>query len=222
MWYMAEQSQGAVTKATLLDAAVEFAAAHGLSDVSLRQMAAALGTSHRMLIYHFGSKEGLLVAVVNEVERRQRQSMAQLGEDERLAPDETLRRMWRTLADPSLWPLERLFYEVYGQALQGRPQTARFLDGIVDSWLAPATALGVRRGLSKRDARAWARLGLAVTRGLLLDLLATGDRKGCDDAVERFIAALPPELSGEGGGASVPRRATRPGGRRTSRSAGGR
>ena len=196
MWYMPGQSQGSVTRATLLDAAVEFAAANGLSDVSLRQMAAALGTSHRMLIYHFGSKDGLLVEVVNEVERRQRESMTALGAEDALAPDEVLRRMWRTLADASLWPLERLFFEVYGQALQGRSATTRFLDGVVDSWLEPATALGVRMGLSKRDAKAWGRLGLATTRGLLLDLLATGDRKGCDDAMERFIAALPSELSG--------------------------
>ena len=201
MWYMAEQSQAAgqsqasVTRATLLDAVVDYATANGLSDVSLRQMAAALGTSHRMLIYHFGSKEGLLVEVVNEVERRQLDSMAALGAVEGLPPDEAMRRMWRTLADQSLWPLERLFYEVYGQALQGRAHMAQFLDGVVESWLAPATALGVSRGLSKRNARAWARLGLAVTRGLLLDLLATGDRKGCDDAIERFIGTLPPELT---------------------------
>lgn len=203
MWYMPTQSQGAVTRATLLDAAVEFAAGHGLGDVSLRQMAAALGTSHRMLIYHFGSKEGLLVEVVNEVERRQRESVAALGENERLSPAETVRRMWRTLADSSLWPFERLFFEVYGGALQGRPHMTNFLDGIVDSWLQPATALGVRMGLPKRDAKAWARLGLAVTRGLLLDLLATGDRRGCDDAMERFIGALPSELSGANGGASA-------------------
>ncbi|MBV8235913.1 MAG: TetR/AcrR family transcriptional regulator [Acidimicrobiia bacterium] len=194
--------QGRGARAALLDAAVEFATVRGLSDVSLRQMATALGTSHRMLIYHFGSKEGLLAAVVNEVERRQRESMAALGADASLAPDELVRRMWRTLADPGLWPLERLFYEVYGQALQGRLQGTRFLDGIVESWLEPATALGVRMGLARRDARAWARLGLAVVRGLLLDLLATGDRKGCDDAMGRFIASLPAELSG-GGGASA-------------------
>ena len=202
MWYVSVQSQGSVTRAALLDAAVDFAAANGLSDVSLRQMAAALGTSHRMLIYHFGSKEGLLVEVVNEVERRQREGMLALGADETLTPADALREMWRTLADSSLWPFERLFFEVYGQALQGRPHMGAFLDGVVEDWLEPATALGVRRGLRKRDARAWARLGLAVTRGTLLDLLATGDRKGCDDAIEKFVASLPPELSGGGGAAA--------------------
>ena len=200
---MSVQSQGSVTRATLLDAAVAFAAGSGLTDVSLRQMAAALGTSHRMLIYHFGSKEGLLVAVVDEVERRQREAMAALGDDAGLTPADSVRRMWHTLADSSLWPFERLFFEVYGQALQGRTPMVTFLDTVVESWLEPATAVGVRSGLPKRKARAWARLGLATTRGLLLDLLATGDRKGCDDAMEAFVTVLPPELSGASAGAAV-------------------
>ena len=59
----------------LLAAAVDYAAQHGISDVSLRTLAAGLGTSHRMLIHHFGSKEGLLAAVVTEVERRQRDTL---------------------------------------------------------------------------------------------------------------------------------------------------
>ena len=46
--------------------------------------------------------------------------------------------------------------------------------------------LGAARQLP-RDARAEARLGVAVIRGLLLDLLATGDRAALDEAVERFI-----------------------------------
>jgi len=177
-----------VTKATLLEAAIEYSAQHGLSGVSLRQMAEALGTSHRMLIYHFGSKEELLVAIINEMEARQRTQMAAFEADPELPADEQLRRMWRQLADPAMWPHERLFFEVYGQALQGRPHTAQLLDTVIDSWLDPVTEIGQRLGLRKRDARANARLGLAVVRGLLLDLLATGDRKGCDDAMERFIA----------------------------------
>ena len=174
----------------LLERAVELAAANGLSDVSLRQMATALGTSHRMLIYHFGSKEGLLVAVINEMERRQLDAMAALGADGSLSTAEQVRAMWRRLADPALWPHERLFFEVYGQALQGRPHAVRLLDTVVDSWLEPATASGVRRGMTTRAARADARLGLAVVRGLLLDLLATGDRRGCDAALERYLATL--------------------------------
>jgi len=171
----------------LLAAAVEYVAAHGIGEVSLRQLAAALGTSHRMLVYHFGSKEGLLVEVIRAVEARQRDVLADLAADADLPVGEQARRMWRRLADPALWPHERLFFEVYGQALQGRPHTAALLDGIVDSWLEPLTALNIAQGLTPERARASARLGIAVTRGLLLDLLATGDRPGADAAMELFI-----------------------------------
>jgi AcrR family transcriptional regulator len=174
-------------KERLLDAAVTYVAEHGIGELSLRQLASALGTSHRMLVYHFGSKEGMLVAVIQAVEARQRQALAELAADAHLPTAEQARRMWQRLADPALWPNERLFFEVYGQALQGRPHTTALLDGIVESWLEPLTQLNIARGLSPRQARAGARLGIAVTRGLLMDLLATGDRAGTDDAMEFFI-----------------------------------
>ena len=55
------------------------------------------------------------------------------------------------------------------------------------AWLDPITAIGVARGIPHDEARAQARLGVAVTRGLLLDLLATGDVAGVDAAMEAFI-----------------------------------
>jgi AcrR family transcriptional regulator len=171
----------------LLEAAIEYVTGHGLTDLSLRRLAAELGTSHRMLIHHFGSREGLWVAIVREVERRQ---LAQIGEivpDPSLSYADAMRAWWRHISDPSLWPNERLFFEVYGQALQGRPHAGELLDGIVDSWLGPATEIGEAMGLSHETAEASARLGIAVTRGLLLDLLATRDREGVDAALEHWI-----------------------------------
>jgi AcrR family transcriptional regulator len=180
-------------KTKLLAAVIDHMTAHGLGDGSLRGIAAAIGTSHRMLIYHFGSKEGLLIEIVRTMEQRQRAALsaleAELEADPAAGPADLIRRFWRRLADPALWPAERLFFELYGQALQGREGTTPFLDGIVESWLAPLTATTMRYGGPAAVARADARLGLAVTRGLLLDLLATGDRAGVDEALERFIAA---------------------------------
>ena len=175
------------TRERLLAAAVARAAQGGISAASLRQIATDLGTSHRMLIYHFGSKEGLLVAVVQEVERRQRETFTQIDVAGATA-SEAMRRMWRRLAHPSLWPHERLFFEMYGQALQGRPGTEALLEGIIDSWVETGTAMAIQMGIPAEVARAQARLGVAVIRGLLLDLLATGDRAGVDAALEQFIA----------------------------------
>ena len=167
----------------LLAAAVGHALDAGIADLSLRQIAAAIGTSHRMLLYHFGSREGLLVAVTRAVEDQQRAALLESG----MVTAEDARRSWECLSDPQLWPQERLFFELYAYALRGRPGTEGFLDGIVESWVAPIAGALVKAGGDERTARAVARLGVAVVRGLLLDMLATGVRAAVTEAYERFL-----------------------------------
>ena len=174
-------------KQRLLDAAIEYVSANGISDVSLRTLAAALGTSHRMLIFHFGSKEQLWVEIVKTVEQRQREVLRDILPDPAFPVGESMRVWWKHISDPTLWPNERLFFEIYGQALQGRQHTVQLLDGIVDDWLEPVVEMNLALGVPRRLARAHARLGVAVTRGLLLDLLATRDVNGVDDAMFAFI-----------------------------------
>jgi len=175
----------------LLAAAVRHAVDSGIADLSLRQLAAAIGTSHRMLLYHFGSREGLLIAVTKAVEEQQRTALL-----ESLTTVQDARESWARLSDPQLWPQERLFFELYAHALRGRPGNEGFLDGIVESWVAPIADALVAAGADEPTARADARLSVAVVRGLLLDLLATGDRAGVTEAYERFLeqvsAAEPP------------------------------
>jgi AcrR family transcriptional regulator len=174
-------------RARLLDAAVDHVLAHGLSDLSLRELAAAIGTSHRMLIYHFGSKEGLIVAVIRTVEQAQRDAFSEL-DTESLSPADAMRAMWRRFTTPALGPHERLFFEIYGQALQGRPGAVDLLDGIIESWVEPASAYAIAHGMAPDAARAEARLSVAVVRGLLLDWLATNDWDGVNAAFERYLA----------------------------------
>ena len=188
---MAATEDGTSARERLLAAAIEHVSQHGVGEISLRAMAAALGTSHRMLIYHFGSREGLLIEVIRTVEEQQRMALATILEDADMPPAEIMRRMWARVADPALWPNERLFFEVYAQALQGSPHALPLLDGIVDAWVEPLAAL-VAPDRAKDEARAEARLGVAVVRGLLLDLLATGDRDAVDAAMERYISAIAP------------------------------
>ncbi|MET8469099.1 TetR/AcrR family transcriptional regulator [Streptomyces sp. NPDC006422] len=174
-------------RAQLVDAAVEHVAAHGIGDLSLRGLGAAIGVSHRMLIHYFGSKEQLFVEIVRESERRQRELLSRLGQEPGLAPADAARRLWRQLADPRLAGQERLFFEICGHALQGRPEAAPFLEGLVTDWLEPLVAADVAAGVDPAVARNRARVGLATVRGLLLDLLATGDREGVDAALEEFL-----------------------------------
>jgi AcrR family transcriptional regulator len=169
----------------LLAAAVDHVLAHGLSDLSLRELATAIGTSHRMLLYHFGSMAGLIVAIIRTVEQQQRDAFLSIDPD--ATPADAVREMWRRFTQPGLGPHERLFFEIYGQALQGRPGAVDMLDGVIDDWVAPATAYARARGADPDVARVDARLSVAVIRGLLLDWLATGDREGVDAALERYL-----------------------------------
>jgi AcrR family transcriptional regulator len=188
MWYMYHMEQP--PRERLLQAVIDHLAEHGLADTSLRGLAAAVGTSHRMLSYHFGGRARLLTEVSKAVEERQREALAAMLADPESEPIDVVRAMWRRIADPSLHPQERLFFELYARALQGGPEAEGFLPEVVEAWIEPTMALFLRLGLSERDARAEARLSLAVARGLLLDLLATGDRAALDAAVERYVARL--------------------------------
>jgi AcrR family transcriptional regulator len=176
------------TRERLLAAAVDYAAEHGLADLSLRTLAAGLGTSHRMLIFHFGSKEGLLVEVVRAVEAGQRALLDELRANPQLDPLGQMQAFWRHLTSPALAPYGRLFFEVYAQGLLGKEPAKRLLEDAIDAWLPPIVDLLVSQGVPPDEARAEARLALAVTRGLLLDLLATGDAAAVDAAMERFTA----------------------------------
>jgi AcrR family transcriptional regulator len=161
----------------LLDAVVEEFATGGIGDRSLRDVAAAVGTSHRMLLHHFGSRNELLLAIVEEVERRQMALLPDLPQE----PAEAIAAMWADLRRPELRPFERLFFECYARGVQGEQPFARMLPGAVDAWLAKgATA-------DRAVDPAMMRLGLAVARGLLLDLVATDDAGGVDAAAQAFV-----------------------------------
>jgi AcrR family transcriptional regulator len=171
----------------LLQSVMEHLEAEGLGAASLRQIAAAVGTSHRMLVYHFGSKEALLVEVVRALEEQQKQFLAAFVADASLTRIDQMRRMWRQLIDPSVWPQARLFFEVCGQALRGGRGSAPFLKDVIDSWIGPLSDLGRRHGIAEKEVESFARLALAVTRGLLLDLLTSGDRDRIEATMDHFL-----------------------------------
>lgn len=169
---------------SLLDRVIAHVAATGLADQSLRELAAGAGSSHRMLLYHFGSHAGLIAAIAARVEEQQRELLADMAR-EAGSPADLQRRLWAQVSDPALAPFVRLFFDVLGLALAGRPGTEAFTANLVEPWLEEAHAAADAMGIRSR--REDLRLGVAVTRGLLIDLLATGDVEGTTAAHERFI-----------------------------------
>lgn len=167
-------------RSELLEAVIDSCARSGIGTRSLRELADELGTSHRMLIHHFGSRDQLMVAVVQEVERRQAVAFADLGTE----PAEVVERMWDRLSDPALWPFERLFFECYARGAQGEEPFTMLVPSAVHSWLELAA------GHPAGGDAGFNRLGLAVMRGLLLDLVATGEREAVGEALGRFADLL--------------------------------
>src|ERR1700758_957780 len=192
----------ATPKEKLLNAVVEVALAGGITDLSLRAIAEAAGTSHRMLIHHFGSREGLLVEVIRAVEERQRAILGGLETENAGGAEDLALQFWEHLRSPELAPQERLFFEVYGQALQGRRWARPLLDGIVEDWVGPVATMLQASGISPQTARTVARLWVAVGRGLLLDVLATGDDAEVDAAMQYFSEMLLAHMTGREGRAT--------------------
>jgi AcrR family transcriptional regulator len=175
-------------RAELLDAAVEYAAEHGFSELSWRPVATALGVSPTTLVHHFGTKEQMLQAILGRL--RERTFLATrdlLGEQPDLAA--AARASWTRASDPQHEAEFRLFFAVYGRALQAPELFASFLDHAVTYWM---TALIDAQGpdTDRTTATHTATLVIATIRGLLLDLLTTGDRIRVQAAAESFLATL--------------------------------
>lgn len=146
-----------------------------------------------MLLYHFGSREGLLAAVVAEVERQERErtaAAAAAGGARSADATEVVERLWASVAHPSRADELRLFFELAALAIRGTPGTEALRDALVTPWLdlAERIAPAVLPGVTPATVRSIARLDTAVVRGLLLDLLATGDRRGVQAAFRRYLA----------------------------------
>ena len=174
----------AAARDQLLERVVAFAAGEGIAGRSLREIAAGVGTSHRMLLYHFGSREGLLAAIVATIEAQQRDVMAALTAQGG-GPREVMLGLWEQLTRPELLPFVRLFFEVFGLLVQDTPGTRALRESLTTPWVTEGLAGAGRLGVAADAAEL--RLGIAVTRGLLLELVAGTPLDEVDAAYRRFV-----------------------------------
>jgi AcrR family transcriptional regulator len=175
-------------RAELLDAVVDYTVEHGFSDLSWRPVAAALGVSATTLVHRFGAKEQMLEAILGRLRER---IFAATNEtlDGQTDLAAAARAAWNRTADPQRGAEFRLFFAVYGRALQAPQQFAGFLGRVVADWMSALCAVQAP-DIDPATATRRATLVIATIRGLLLDLLATGDRDRVQDAAESFLAGL--------------------------------
>jgi AcrR family transcriptional regulator len=176
----------------LLELAYDYSLTHGLADLSLRPLATAIGSSPRVLLFLFGSKDGLIRALLARARSDELELLAHItaqydGQSPGL--EVVARELWTWLAAEEHQALFKLWVEAYGRSLVAPDGPwADFARSTVDDWLEllaaaqPAAERRTTRGRARRTGV------LAVLRGALLDLLATGDVKRTTAAVEGYLS----------------------------------
>jgi AcrR family transcriptional regulator len=182
-------------KIELRDASLRYLVEHGVANISLRPMAAALGTSPRILMFHFKSKEALLQDVFEELNSRLQASLRTMTStdfDPLGVPP--LKRFWQWATSKDNFPYFRLLYEAQIVALQNPKEYGRYLQKASGDWQAVAFDLMSASLKSK----AMASLCIAVFDGLMLERMSRGNTSRLTESLDLFIAmATKPLQSGK-------------------------
>jgi AcrR family transcriptional regulator len=177
-------------RSALLDRIVDYVHKNGVADISLRPLARAVGSSPRVLLYYFGSKEDLIVEVVARARERQRRLFERVQAQASDTAIDVCRAVWSIMSAPKAESAFRLFFDIYGLALKDPKRYADFLLHAVGDWLSFIGDPYLRLGYSRSDATTIATVVLAGFRGFMLDLCATHDRRRIDRAVDAWLQCL--------------------------------
>lgn len=176
-------------RAELTDQALDYVLSHGLVGLSLRPLAAALGTSDRMLVYHFGSKERLVGAVLDRAQQRLAASIE--------PPDpppgslaELVEQLWAALRTPGAAQVTRLYLETCVLAVQDPARWRSAPERLRGPWRTPLRDGLVAFGVRAEESEALADLILDTFDGLALHRLTAGASGPVDAAAAAFARLL--------------------------------
>jgi AcrR family transcriptional regulator len=185
-------------KEEILQRLMRYFSDYGLSELSLRPMAAKVGTSARLLIFHFGSKDNLIAEVLDHINAKLRASLNELLQKPaggpRIAP---IRAYWNwAVAEKNLASF-KVMYELQLLAARNPKRFGKYLQRSSLEWLELVTDILPK----EQRMAAWSTLYCAVFDGLFLELLATGDKKRTGAALDTFVDLATAHRDG-----TVPRR----------------
>jgi AcrR family transcriptional regulator len=194
-----------VLREKLLERAVHYVLQHGVGGLSLRPMAKAMGTTARMLIHHFGTKETLVADVLIAIEQGFAQrTAAYIGDGQTVGF--TLLHMWTETAAPAMEPALRAMFEVWGQALVHPTRYQSFLKSLAEPWITLLSRRFEKSGHKPAAAVVLATLAVGAFQGLQLVRLTGGDDLRTAAALQALVQWLDPP----------PKRRPRPKRKRTS------
>jgi AcrR family transcriptional regulator len=173
----------------LLEKVVEYVLKHGLVDLSLRPLAAALRTSPRMLLYFFGSKEQLLAEALTRGRARQQREFARALSTKR-SRGEQLKLAWEVWSSKESKKSTWMFFEAFTLAMRDRKRFPGLLERLVKDWLPFFEQAVAAAGVEPERVKPVATFILAAIRGLQLDMLATGEQVRIDGAFRELLRLL--------------------------------
>jgi AcrR family transcriptional regulator len=178
-------------RAEWLDAVVRYLLKHGAASASLRPIAAELGTSARVLLFHFKSKEGLLQAVMRELEERLQERLRSLAQRPRAKQVAPLKLFWQWSIREENLPWLCLLYEMQIIAMQNPEHYGSYLKQASKRWRREV----LRLMSQAMQSPALATLCIAVFDGLFLEYVATKDLRRLTRALDDFIVAMRQQAS---------------------------
>ena len=172
-------------KKELLERCLAAAIEVGALDASINAIAKRIGTSGRMLVYHFGSKQELERQIIGLLEIRLREklwSFQSLSLTENPAPAEPLLSMWKHLTSPEVHGLLKLAMELNRRAIQGDRETRAFLERDSQKWIDSLFTL--------TNDKTTALLLFHLFQGAILDFLTTGNAQRGEQTIRAYTKTL--------------------------------
>lgn len=182
-------------KSDMLEAATSYALQVGVAELTLRPLAEAIGTSITSLNRQFGSKEGLVREVCQDLHSQMVRALEESWTKTSGHPVDVLRTLWDLWLAPQYDRQFAFLFELFGMAIRHPEQYTWFADSVVRDWMAPLEKALVANGHPADQARTVTTLVMAIIRGLRLDLAATGETNRVDQAYDMALALLEPRLS---------------------------
>jgi len=176
----------------LLGLAVDHVLSNGVASLTLRGLAAAIGSNNRMLLYYFGSKEQLTVDALHSASSRFPRFRS-ISHDLRTSPSDLGARLseaWDGISAAETRPFARLFFEVFGLAVNRPDVYGAWLESVAHELVDDVTATLEREGMRRSPAEVLARELVGCWRGLQMDLLSSSDERRAHLAAQAAVDSV--------------------------------
>ena len=174
-------------RAELLGDVVAYIQRHGLANLSLTPLAEEIGTTKRMLLYYFGSRENLLARALAASRPDAHALFDGVTEPRELS--RSARTLWQAITVGEQAGPIRMLLQLLSLAATDAAQYGELAADTVEFMVGPIADAFVRLGTTERHARERATLLVSGLRGLCQDRLVTGDAARTDAAAHLLIDA---------------------------------